>query len=583
MKRLIYICCLVAFIQSCNDSSDRRSTNHAEAENALHSSILPDSSVINIPAIQERMQKIQAALELDIPIILLTGLQAMQQEAQNIAIHDKEFCKNIRDEKSKQPYRNEIFNVYQARPQEIPAGNKSGLCYKVEMYNYALNLTTTAIVDVEAKKVLSVNTLPQTQPDIPSYLKDLALKIAVHCPEVINALGYQPEEAEAMMANTKTALNNTKCERSMHLCVAPTFSKDDKALWAIVDLTDHRVVGVRWTQTGTTGPTKKMSEQKLKFDKIMECYCKQVNSLEKYNWKLNYVITTSDGIRISDVSFKGNPVINNAKIVDWHVSYSNTDGFGYSDAVGCPEFSQAAVVAVSDPKVSDIVVNGQTIGFALEQNFSSEQWPQPCNYNYLQRYEFYHDGRFRVAGASLGRGCGNNGTYRPVFRIALAGNQHQFSEWKNNSWQTWHTEQWNLQLPQTAYSPEGYQFKIQQQPKGGYYLMPNRGQMGDGGRGDFAYTFVTKQHFDKDEGENDLVSIGPCCNTDYHQGPEKFIEPTPESIDQTQIVIWYVCQMKNDDTPGKEYCWSESTLHNGVYKTTVYPCIGGPMFVPFTQ
>ena len=41
--------------------------------------------------------------------------------------------------------------------------------------------------------------------------------------------------------------------------------------------------------------------------------------------------------------------------MDWHVSYSKIDGFGYSDAVGCPEFSQAAVVAVSDPKVSEII------------------------------------------------------------------------------------------------------------------------------------------------------------------------------------------------------------------------------------
>ena len=154
---------------------------------------------------------------------------------------------------------------------------------------------------------------------------------------------------------------------------------------------------------------------------------------KKENWEMNYVITTSDGLRISEVKYKNQLVVNNAKIVDWHVSYSNTDGFGYSDAVGCPEFSQAAVVAVSDPKVSEILENGQAIGFALEQYFSSEQWPMPCNYNYMQRYEFYNDGRFRVAGASLGRGCGNNGTYRPVFRIAMSGNENSFYDYSKSN------------------------------------------------------------------------------------------------------------------------------------------------------
>ena len=40
--------------------------------------------------------------------------------------------------------------------------------------------------------------------------------------------------------------------------------------------------------------------------------------------------------------FGGRPVLESAKLVDWHVSYSESDGFGYSDAVGCPVFSAAA-------------------------------------------------------------------------------------------------------------------------------------------------------------------------------------------------------------------------------------------------
>ncbi|MBK8721373.1 MAG: hypothetical protein IPL95_03555 [Saprospiraceae bacterium] len=92
--------------------------------------------------------------------------------------------------------------------------------------------------------------------------------------------------------------------------------------------------------------------------------------------------------------------------------------------------------------------------------------------------------------------------------------------------------------------------------------------------------FATKQHLDRDEGEKDMVSIGPCCNIDYHQGPEKFIEPNPESIENSEIVLWYVAQMKNDDRKGNEYCWSERYLENGIYKSRVYPCLSGPMFIP---
>ncbi len=569
---------------SCNNPKNKPEVINPEIQNAVETVLLEDSSVAMLPVMEKRIQLIKAALANKTPIILLDSLEPRASQAQKIAINDPKFCENLFDKKSHRPFRNEIFNVYEARPQEVPGELQAQNVYKVEMYNYALNLTTTAFVNLNIGKLVSVTNFPSSQPDIPAYLKNIAMQIAVNNPQVIKALGYQPSEKQALMANTKTALNNTKCERSLHLCVAPTFIKNDKALWAIVDLTDYKIVGIRWTNVGTTaGASTNISERKLKFDKIMECYCKKVTHLEKYNWKLNYVITTSDGMRISEVSYNNKQVVNNAKIVDWHVGYSNTDGFGYSDAVGCPEFSQAAVVAESDPRVSEIVEEGKTIGFALEQTFCSKQWPLPCNYNYLQRFEFYNDGRFRTAGASLGRGCGNNGTYRPVFRIAFTGNNNSFYEWNNNNWKPWDKEQWKLQTASSTYTSEGYQFKIADEKGVGYYLEPGRGQFKDGGRGDNAYVFITKQHYDKEEGEKDLVTIGPCCNIDYRQGPEKFIDASPENVQNTDFVLWYVPQMKNDDTKGREYCWAESYLENGVYKTKIYPCMGGPMFVPIKK
>jgi hypothetical protein len=539
-----------------------------------------DTGLAVFPAMQQRMVKIKQALAQSIPVLLLDGADSSQSIAEQSAIHDPQFSQYYFDAKSGAPFRNEIFNVLTARPQDIPKGYNEKNVYRVELYNYPLNLTTIALVDIVSRKVISVNTYPHAQPDLNPALTNLAMQIAVNAPDVIKALGFKPEEKDAIMSATKTSLNRTKCERSMHLCVAPTFVKDGKALWAIVDLTDQRLVGVRWTSVGTNGPAQRISERKLLFDKIMECNCRQVKSIDQNGWKMNYVITSSDGLRISEVYFQGKLIINNAKLVDWHVSYSGTDGFGYSDAVGCPEFSQAAVVAASEPKLSELVVDGKTAGFVLEQMFQSEQWPMPCNYNYVQRYEFYNDGRFRVAAASFGRGCGNNGTYRPVTRISFAGNQNNFSEWNSNGWLPWNTEQWKLQNAQTAYTPEGYQYRITDDAGKGYYLEPGNGQFKDGGRGDNAYVYVTKLHPDIDEGEADMVTIGPCCNTDYKQGPEKFIEPNAEDIRHTQLVIWYVAQLKNDDTRGREYCWVESYLENGVYKTHTFPCFSGPMFIP---
>ena len=111
-------------------------------------------------------------------------------------------------------------------------------------------------------------------------------------------------------------------------------------------------------------------------------------------------------------------------------------------------------------------------------------------------------------------------------------------------------------------------------------MEPGNGQFGDKGRGDNAYFYVTRLHAHVDEGETDLVSIGPCCNTDYRQGPEKFIDNSPENIENQPLVLWYVAQMKNDDRKGQEYCWAESYLEQGVYKTRAFPCVSGPMFVP---
>lgn len=586
---VLLLLCALLFIFSCSNNSNSTVTKHPAYDEDAVNSVLTDVDSISTSSLAvSRAEKIKAVLQTDKPVLLCGDtLSANQQTAQQLALQDASFTQFFMDPYSKKPLLSEIFGVYPARQSDMTAVKTAynlPTTFRIEMYNYGLNNTSIALVDIQQQKVLHSYYLSKMQPDISDYLKTLAINIAIESKEVQQALGIKPGEKDALMASTKTALNRSRCERSRHLCVAPTFIKNDKALWAIVDLTDSRLVGVRWTNTGTTGPAEKLvTERRLQDDKITSCYCEVEQKLNRQGWDMKYMLTSSDGLRISDVSFNGKPVLKSAKLVDWHVSYSGTDGFGYSDAVGCPYFSQSAVVAWEIPKIAELTNdNNETIGFVLEQTFRSEGWPTPCNYNYRQRYEFYNDGRFRTAGASIGRGCGNTGTYRPVFRIAFAGNQNNFYQWKQNSWSQWQTEQWNEQTALSSYTPEGYLYKIGAD-NSGYFIEPGRGQFADGGRGDFSYVYVTKMAAGKDEGESDLPTIGPCCNTDYHQGPEKFIEPNAEAITGSQLVVWYVGQLRNDDTKGREYCWAESVVEGGVYKTKTYPCFCGPMFIPVNK
>ena len=512
---------------------------------------------------------------------LTEDLDAQQATAQNIALASEQVLLFTRDISSGAPLRSAVFGVYPVLASDVTentAACATNTCYRVDLYNFATNTTYHAWVDMKQGTVLHVNSQEGTQPDLPPYLTRRAVEIATSAPEVSAALGFNPAPDDPTMPNIKTALNHTACERSRHLCVAPTFLLDDRALWAIVDLTDETLVGVRWTDLGASAPAG-ITQQVVESEDVFNEFCQQSNALARDGWAMDYILTSSDGLRVSDLTFQGAPVLESAKNVDWHVSYSGTDGFGYSDAVGCPIFSQAAVGAYSGPVVEDITENGEVVGFALTQDFYHPDWPQPCNYRYQQRYEFHNDGRFRVVAINLGRGCGNNGTYRPVLRIHLTPPEggFTFAEWDGAGWQNWETEGWQLQDDATQFSPEGYQYRLTAPDGSGFYLEPGQGQFPDN-RGDNAFVYVTR--YNPDEGDADMVTIGPCCNEDFQQGPEKFINDPPESLADGDIVIWYVGQMHNDDTPGNEFCWADTVVENGEYVHRAFPCAAGPMFVP---
>lgn len=508
-------------------------------------------------------------------------LNQEQQTAQTVALSYDELKTVVVDPTSGKTLRSEVFGIYPARQSDLSQGSDRVACpgkecYRVDVYNYATNTTISIIVNVTKSKVVEFVALESVQPEVPPYLADKAIKIASTSPEVAKALGFDPSKIDPVMYNLKTSLKNTACEISGHLCVAPTFIVGNRGLWAIVDLTDERLVGVRWTDMGESAGGY-VTQQTLTYEQISANYCEKVNTLEQGSWQFDYILTSSDGINLTNVRFQSKPVISNVKLVDWHVSYSHSDKFGYSDAIGCPLFSSASVLASGAPIVESILRDGQNIGFSFTQDFMNAGWPKTCNYRYQQRFEFFSDGSFRILAINIGHGCGNNGTYRPNLRIQFPTDiAYNFSSWDGSDWKPWKVEQWQQQSD--TYTPRGAQFRIISTDGTGYEIAPGNGQPPDDKKSDQAFVYVTRYHHE--EGEADLLTLGNCCNTDFHQGPELFINEPPEPIANSPLVMWYVAQMAINDTPGSEYCWADTKVENGMYIPVTWPCYAGLLFKP---
>ena len=591
IKLLIPI--LLLFTFSCksdkNDNSDQQN-KQIDKHIVLAKPIPVKEMITKVPELAYYHKKLMESLQNDPPVLLLDESEIRdekQKKAQQLALSNPDFIRDVYHKETKEPIRNEIMNVREALPSDIPKNVKCEKenCYRVSMYNYFWNSTTIALVDVKRDRILNVKHIIDGQAELNKRLTDIAINIAINSPEVIEALGINPEEKEATMSNVKTALNGTKCERSKHLCVAPTFLNhiNKRALWAIVDLTDWKLVGIAWTELGEYGPIPKTTEMEIQNEFVMEHFCEQNNDTTFGDWKVNYRLTSSDGLEVFDVKYKNNTVIRSSKIVDWHVSYLYKEGMGYSDATGCPMFSSSAVVAFNGPYVENILdEGGKRNGYALVQDFRSPIWPAPCNYRYQSRFEFYDDGRFRITGVNHGRGCNTDGVYKPVFRMDIVASEgaQNFSTWDGNKWDKWNNEKW-VDQKDAKYTKEGYWMRLASEKGNGYYIEPGNGQF-EHNRGDSAFLYVSVWHSDIDEGDTDMVTMGTCCSYDYKQGPEKYLVPA-ENLDKEHFIIWYVPRMHNDNSKNNEYCWATTVVENGKMEIKTWPGIVGPMFIPFTN
>jgi hypothetical protein len=528
--------------------------------------LINDTESANLDSVKTYRDKVVGALEGTPPLLQVNEPSAEQQQALAVlAKHPR--LHNLTQDKDSNAYRLEVMQSY-----KLPDGQainvleacKKEPCYRLDLFNFSLNEAVVAVVNLKTETVLSVEG-SDTQPELPASLTRIAEDIAKNHSAVKAKIGGGHEP---IMSSTKTALKKTVCDRSNHLCVAPTFVLADqkKALWTIVDLTDLQLVGLTWTTWGDK-PAEPITERQLKTEAIDKTLCGKVVNEQRGDWRFSYTLTGSDGLEIRDVTYKNQPVIASAKNVDWHVSYSRRDNFGYSDAVGCPVFSTAAVIPADLPQVKE--EDGRVV---LEIDFEGEKWPQPCNYYYRQRFEMNRDGSFRPVVANVGRGCGDYGTYRPVTRIQLPAGVKDLKRGQSDA----DKEQW--WQPDKCPTKESCPTLSYAAGDTDYEVIPGHGQFNDGGLGDNPFLYLTAVHKDKPEGQDDLLTIGPCCNTDYKQGPEKYLND--ESLTDGSVALWYVAQLKNNGTPGQEYCWAGSKLENGEYKESEWPCPSGPLIRP---
>ncbi|EFO80482.1 hypothetical protein OSCT_1707 [Oscillochloris trichoides DG-6] len=516
--------------------------------------VLGDGRTPDLPAIHAEQERRRAALAAPPYLVLRPGLDARLDAAQRAAAESPQVQAATRLTTG-DPLLAEVMAVGAASAGDIPPALADrcppGTCVRVVIYGYSDNTTLTVLLDAQ-NQVLDVQSLVAAQPEIPRELADLATQIAISSPVTAAALGLTPTEAMALdyASATKTTMIGTPCERSRHLCVSPVFAWGTQALWVIVDLTDLRLVGAStWTEQGQLSQRRDVSEASLE-DAALAPLCETPQLLEHQGWRASYLLTSSDGLELRDVTFQGRPVVQSIKVVDWHVGYAaGSDGrrVGFSDTVGCPVFSSAAIIPYTLPTLT----TNEDGSLQLGMTFRSPNWPQACNYQYTMRATFMPDGTLSAEVGSDGRGCGIDGVYHPVLRIAPpAGGSLRLDDG---------TQATPITQEGFATWPVGdsRSFVI-----GGVRLAPLWGDA------QHAYLYWSRPN--PAEGQGDLPSIGTCCNLDHQQGPEQFIA-APEAIN-SEAVIWYVPSITNAE---RERCWADMVLKDGVLRPQIWPCHSG--------
>lgn len=164
---------------------------------------------------------------------------------------------------------------------------------------------------------------PRTHPGANQRLTDLAIQIARDSPELIRELGCKPAASELLPMDS--GVPGTPCA-SGHICLAATIPQGESLVWAVVDVTDGKMVAVLRT------PVLADTQTHIPSAPAGPAGCPSGGTVSRGGWSLSYDTIPTDGFRVDDAAYLGVAVLTSAKIVEWHVDYGSS---GFVDATGC--------------------------------------------------------------------------------------------------------------------------------------------------------------------------------------------------------------------------------------------------------
>jgi hypothetical protein len=178
-----------------------------------------------------------------------------------------------------------------------------------------------------------------------------------------------------------------------------------------------------------------------------------LSSINEDNWSLNYAATADDGVSISSASYKGTQAFYLATMPYIPVEYD--DG-----GLGLDELTTAFL---DDFYKVDL----NPSGFRIEAVYVDVSWPSCGSYKYVQRWDFYADGRFLPTLWIQGPGKVVDHTYHVRIRL-----DHDIAGASSDFLDRWEQGQWYTKNPEHPYwdddlnDPNGYEWRLRDSSRG---------------------------------------------------------------------------------------------------------------------
>src|SRR5207244_3504228 len=135
-------------------------------------------------------------------------------------------------------------------------------------------------------------------------LIDLAIDVARGSPEFIRELGRIPAADE--LSPMPSGVPGSACDHG-HICLAATAPQGRSLVWAVVDVTEGKLVAVLRTPA-PAGDNNQIASAPAR---ATDCWASAV--VNRGGWSLSYETTSSDGLLVYGAAYLGVHVLTSAK------------------------------------------------------------------------------------------------------------------------------------------------------------------------------------------------------------------------------------------------------------------------------